>query len=125
MNRDIAATVHRLPQHVLARLVPERVDWFVHQQDVRRQLAGAAMTSRVPLGSWQDAWNTLTGATPQRPGRLHLPPTRCPDCHGRGWSVRAASRGRPGGVCLACHGSRRTRSRDVTALYAATPDQDR
>jgi hypothetical protein len=106
---------HRLPGHVLDRLVGRGPDPFTVRTDFARYLT-------TPQGrtatTWQDAWNAWTGATPARPGRITIHGDRCTSCNGRGYHVRFVAR-TGNGICPDCMGTRRNRRpQHFTANYA-------
>ena len=99
-------------------LVVGNLDWFDRGTEIRQMIARAALDFRTDITCWQDAWNALTGATPQRPGTLRLGPGKCSECHGRRWSHNSVARGNRNGICLTCHGNGKSRPQSFTALYA-------
>lgn len=74
--------------------------------------------------SWQEAWNSLTGARQDAPGRLIIRNPKCSMCDGRGYAFtgtaisRAIGRGLPQGVCPECRGNRHVATIMMTALHA-------
>lgn len=120
MNRhSLAAQAHTIPARALQDLVIDRVDWFDRGNDIRRELATEILHARTEITCWQDAWNSLTGATEDRLGQLRLSPAKCSECRGRRFSTRSIQRG--SNVCLTCHGSGRGRSETLRTRYAAAP----
>jgi hypothetical protein len=113
---DSRALLSLLPHLSQTDLTTIRREWARFIESRRRQ----------PFTTWQDAWNTWTGATPRQPGQIMFTPDRCPECHGRGFSHRRPDRnlartGHPMG-CFACGGNRRGRSTRQVALYARGPE---
>jgi len=77
--------------------------------------------------TWRAAWNSLTEATPERPGYLTIHNPTCSMCNGKGYTmngahmVRAMSMGLPHTMCPACRGTRHGDTFHLTAVYVAEP----
>lgn len=100
-NHAIVQQIHRLPEYVLANALPHLRPYRMINE-VRNDFASWVAASRTNFGSWQNAWNTWTRATPHQPGRVDIN-IRCTDCHGRLFSTRR-------GIlepCTTCRGRRR------------------
>lgn len=84
--------------------------------EVRAEIVGRA-NPRSRAGSWQEMWNSITGATATRPGRLEFHANiRCSTCHGKRIDMRR------GAVCQGCMGrGRRNQRVSLTALFAPPP----
>lgn len=113
--------LYRDPRPLLALCPPDARD---HLHDLLAELGSAAHRHRDAT-TWQQLWNTTTGARPGRAGTLTLRNVRCPTCRGRGFDVHHPQRNltRTGNpyVCATCRG---TRSSDLTLTvqHADTPD---
>jgi hypothetical protein len=77
--------------------------------------------------TWQSAWNTLTGATPDRTGYIIIHNPTCGTCNGKGYTmngahmIRAMSMGLPQSMCPACRGTRHGNTLQLTALHTPEP----
>ncbi|OBG21616.1 hypothetical protein A5768_26305 [Mycolicibacterium fortuitum] len=101
-NREIARQVHQIPAHVLTQALPD-LRPVTDLSELRQTFAEWILGQRTVFPTWQAAWNSWTGATPERPGRVELH-VRCPECRG---TLITARRGIPQ-ACTTCHGRRRT-----------------
>lgn len=113
--RDVQVTLRDLPATTLMGLLPhldQDVLW-----NVRQELAQRAAGLRSTVGSWQEAWNTITSATPNRPGEVRFyAHVTCPNCHGRRFDPRTAR------ACMQCmaQGKKHTHV-SLLARYAPLP----
>lgn len=82
---------------------------------VIRETATEARIRRC--NTWQDAWNTASGATSTRPGWFEFwANVTCPGCNGKRIDMRR------GTACIQCAARGRIRARiRQQALYAAPP----
>jgi hypothetical protein len=117
----------RIAWHIDARhlmmLVPHADPSDLHT--LRGEFARAIQALRVPVTTWQEAWNVWTGATSTRPGQVTFTRPRCPVCHGRRFTHRNAARnitrtGSPYG-CAECNVTGRGGRTTETARYATAP----
>lgn len=116
---------HNISIRLLVGLMPgiSHEDLF----DVRREFARYLTTRQAATArTWQEAWNSWTGAVEGRPGFINYTPARCSNCRGRRWSVS-----RPGynmtrtgspSVCGDCRGTGRGTSTRQSAQYAVGGD---
>jgi|GEM_PF-5169407 len=115
-NQRIALTIHNLPAHVLSAAVRGGRD--LDSATVRQEFVSWAVCQRGDFTSWQDAWNTWTGAHRDRPGRIEAY-VLCPDCRGRMFDLRTGVP-RP---CPTCTARKRIWVRAV-ALWQPPPARD-
>lgn len=112
--RQILGATHGLDQSNL-REVRHEFARYLSVPQVRSQHA-----------TWQAAWNAWTSATPARAGTIRFHTSRCPACHGKGYSHRNVSRNlaRTGSpiACYECGGSRRGKWLTVRAVYITPPE---
>ena len=122
-NRLDPRVAHTIDARALLYLLPH-----VDQMDlpeIRTEFARSIQTLRVPVATWQEAWNTWTGATPGRPGQITYTRLRCKVCKGRRYSTRniAQNLARTGNphICSECNGSGRGGRVRQQAAHAPTP----
>lgn len=129
MNRplaphDVAVAIHVADARVLLASLPrlDNVDLHTIRGDFARwasrtRPAGSGSArSDGTWSSWQEAWNTWTGAAPHTPGRIRYTPHRCARCSGRRVDFRR------GTVCGSCLGTGRHRGTATqTALWVPEP----
>ena len=112
-NHGIALTIHDLPAHVLAGAI--RGDRGLDSATVRQEFTAWVVCQRDEFTSWQDAWNTWTGAFHDHPGHIEAY-VLCPTCRGRMFDLRTGIP-RP---CPTCMARKRVWVRAV-ALWQAAP----
>jgi len=116
-NQGIVVAIRNLPAQVLAAAV--RGDHRgLDYTTVRQEFASWAVCQRGDFTSWQDAWNTWTGAHHDRPGRIEAY-VLCPNCRGRMFDLRTGVP-RP---CATCTARKRIWVRAV-ALWQPPPERD-
>lgn len=115
---------YHLGASALRSLVP-RAD-VSEQYEIRRQFAqylGTAAGRRC--GTWQEAWNALTGAREHLPGEIVIVRRRCSGCRGRRLNPRTVSRNlaRTGSphVCGQCRGTGTEGPVRFATRFARTP----
>ena len=101
-------------------------------QAAREALQKYAVSSAGKTHStWQEAWNTLTRATPGSHGVLETHPAKCLRCGGRRVDFTFASlskvlaRGLPQGTCGECFGTGRGQRIRLIAYHAPVPAASR
>lgn len=115
-REQLAGEAHALDDPHLLRLVPgAKLDDL---DNIRQELARFIIGRRPVFGSWQEAWNELTGPR----GSVSYRPAVCPECQGRG-AESAGPTNRVGmAACPECHGSGRPIGRlTLPALPAEEP----
>lgn len=91
------------PRQIIALVEHWDPDLATSLNDIRQAVIRRVDPRRDRPGSWQEAWNSATGADPRRPGRIEFHTHRtCPECRGRRFSMRTAQ------VCHRCMGRGRT-----------------
>lgn len=115
---------HHIDARTLLQLLPgvEAVDL----PQLRAQFGGF-LTSPAGrrCGSWQEAWNSFTGASQARPGQVSYRAQRCSSCHGRRYNVRTAglnmARTGSAAVCGTCRGTGRGAMTRLPARWVPVP----